>query len=328
MKHDILYSFLNYIRRKDPIGGSISIPEYNQVAQVSAYKYFKRIFGLPEQYQKGYRDPVFGYGLNDISEEKIRPLKVLPVSLTLAGGLVNYPADYFRKAVCYCVFTQPNPPGGYRNVNIPFVNDSKFNERRTTVLDPPSVSDPVGNLHATQLRFLPITLPTVFLEYIKFPVIPIMGYVIDYTTKENIYVGNGAYCQVVTAGSAVNSITLSSGGTTFGSYIVLADDSVEDVMVALTANININTLDHGVRAVYDGFRIVLIDLNEAYAGLISVITGGITINKSNFTAWSIQFDWENDIEAMTDISEIMLDMMGISNRDISIVQYAEKEKAS
>lgn len=329
MKHDTLLSFLNYLRRKDPIGGSISSQEYNVLAPIVAFKYFKKIMGLPDQYQKGARDPINGYGLNTISEEKIRPLKVLPATISVDSlGYADYPADYFRKSACFYNYMEGSVT---RRINVTWGNDASFAERAATVMDPPTLTTPIANLHSTKIRFLPTDYTGIImkLEYIKYPTAPVRGYVIDYNTAEDVYVDKGAYCQVVTSGSSGNVIILSSGDYTLGSYMVIEGDTVEDVMIGLTSSINQNTLYHSIRAVYDGEKVVLIDnILRSYGVLISSVTGGLSINKSNFTAWSVEFDWENDIEAMTDISEIMLDMMGISNRDMNVVQWAEKEKTS
>lgn len=325
MDHGQLYNFLNYLRRKDAIGDTINGEEYNNIAEIAAYKIFKKYMGLPEQYQKGARDPLFGYGLNNIMEEKIRPLKVYGHSLTIdASGLSDYPVNYFRRSACYYNYTGTVP----RKITVPFVNDAKFNERLTTVLDPPSVTDPVANLSATKIRFLPVGLLSATLEYIKFPTKPVMGYVVDYDTGELIYVDKGAYCQIINPGTTGNVVTLTVGAVTLGSYTVLANDTAEEVMIGLTADINTEILSHNVKAVYDGTKVVLIDSVGTYTTLTATPTGSITLNKDNFTQWSTQFDWENDVEAMNDISEIMLDMMGISNRDTNLIEWAEKEKVN
>jgi len=87
MKINNLYSYLDYIRRKDPIGDTVNVPEFNLLCKLAVFKYFNKIFGMPAEYQKGARDPVFGFGLNEISEEKIRPLKkVISVGGTGEGA--------------------------------------------------------------------------------------------------------------------------------------------------------------------------------------------------------------------------------------------------
>lgn len=328
MKINTLHSYLNYLRRKDPIGGSISVPEFNTLCEIVVFQYFRKIVGLPVEYQKGARDPVNGKGLNDISEEKLRPLKVLPTSIVVdANGYADYPADYFRHGPCGYVYTAGSV---IRNIMVPFVNDDKFKERQTTVLDPPSLFDPVANLHTTKIRFLPVSLAgvDVKLEYIKFPTKPVMGYVIDIDTAETVYVENGACIQVTAPGVAGNTITASSGATAFGAYTVLANDTAEEVMRGLMDAINVNTLAYGVKAVYDGEKIVLVDSHTTpYTTLTVATTGSVAVVKTNFSNWSVQFDWEDDIESMNEIAEMLLDRMGISNRDIPIVQYAEKEQA-
>lgn len=339
MNHGQLYQFLNYLRRKDAIGDTISGDEYNRIAPIVAYKLFKKYMGLPEQYQKGSRDAVFGLGLNAISEEKIKPLKTLPVGLTLntlppvAPGTLSidvyasYPADYFRHGSLFYLYINGSTS---RTIQIPVVNDSKFNERRVTTLDPPSLIDPVANLQAEYIRFAPAGLAgqVIYLEYVKLPTEPVMGYVVNSDTGELIYVDHGAYCQILTPGTVGNVITLTVGAVTLGSYTVVSGDTAEDVMLGLRDDINTETLTHNVTAVYDGTKIVLIDAGETYTTLTASPTGIITLNKANFTSWSTQFDWENDIESMNEIAELMLDMMGISNRDMNLVQWAEKEKAN
>ncbi len=167
MKINQLFDYLNYVRRKDPMGDTISPEEFNLNCQVAVYKFFSKLFGLPSQYQKGARDSVSGFGMNQVSEERIKPLKVFNTSVTVdAGGLGNYPANYFRHSSCYRVYV----PGGAlpnRNVPIPFVSDQEFEDRNTTLLDPPSFKDPVGNLGATKMRFLPTNVATVYLSYIR-----------------------------------------------------------------------------------------------------------------------------------------------------------------
>ena len=327
MKLNTLFSYLNYVRRKDPIGGSISIPEFTVLCEIVAFQFFRKITGLPSEYQKGARDPIIGKGLNDISEEKLRPLKVLPTTIAIdVDGYANYPEDYFRHGPCGYMYTSGSTT---RKIMIPFVNDDKFKERETTTIDPPSLLDPIANLHSTKIRFLPASISgqAVKLEYIKFPTSPVMGYVVDADTAEKIYVENGAYIEILTPGAAGDVITVTSGATTFGTYTIQSGDTAEDVMLGLRDDINIDTLSHNVKAVYDGEKVVLVDSSVTpYVTLTTAPTGGITLNKTNFSIWSTQFDWENDIEAMNEIAEMLLSRMGISNRDIPIVQYAEQER--
>jgi hypothetical protein len=142
-------------------------------------------------------------------------------------------------------------------------------------------------------------------------------------------VEHGAFLQINNPGNAGDVVALQKDhGIEIGTYTVLAGDIAEDVMRGLVASVNSGILSHNIKAVFDGEKIVFIDLIGNNEFLVRTLTGSITATTSDFTDWSIQFDWYRDIEAMNDIAELMIDMMGISNRDVSLIQWAEKEKNS
>jgi hypothetical protein len=321
MKINEVYNYLNYIGRKDPLGKSFSIPEFILNCQLVVFEYFKKIMGLPDQYQKGARDPVIGFGLNTISEEKIRPLKVLPTSIAVdSNGYANYPIDYFRKSSCYYL-------DGTTKINISFFNDSKFDERGASVIDPPSLSDPIANLQKEKICFEPKNMTPVYLRYIKYPTKPIMGYVTDIDTAEDVYVDNGAYLKILNPGFEGDTVTIfKDNAVQIGTYTVVASDTAEDVMKALVLVVNANSLIHSIKAVYDGEKIVFIDNIGTNQYLVRSFGGGITGIATDFSHWSTQFDWENDVESMNDIAEMLIDRMGISNRDVNLIQWAAKEE--
>jgi hypothetical protein len=102
-------------------------------------------------------------------------------------------------------------------------------------------------------------------------------------------------------------------------------DDEEDVMIALTDNINETYETYGFEAVYDGDKIVIID-PETHTTITVNKTGTIDYQKEDFSTWSSQFDWESDLESMDDIAEIFCSLIGISNRDINVIQWAEQQK--
>ena len=126
---------------------------------------------------------------------------------------------------------------------------------------------------------------------------------------------------------AVGTYIAISSSVVLGAYTIQNGDTAEDMMRGLLADVNADTPTHSVTAVWDGEKLVFIDATESYTTLYVNVDGATTYTKEDFTAWSTQFYWEDDIEAMNDIAEILLDQMGISSRDIPLVQWAAKEKA-
>ena len=316
-----LYQYINFLFRKDPIGNTFNGEEANILYPIAVFKYFKKIFGLPEEYQPGMPISRIAFGLNSITENKIRPLKVKVTNATLVSGAYTLPTNYFRDSDCYL-----NPSASVY-YPVPILNDQKFNDRLSSPIDPPSITDPIAKLLATTLLFNPTTVTNVVFEYIKYPTSPVLGYAIDNDTKELTYVARGGYVRITTAGSAGNTVSIVVAGNTIGFYTVVEGDDVEDVMEGIRDNINDTYETYGFKAVYDGYKVIIID--PATNTTITVNkTGTVAYQKQDFSAWSTQFDWENDLESMDDIAEILCSLVGISNRDINVIQWSEQQKVT
>jgi hypothetical protein len=332
-----LYQYINYICRSNPRGNTFSGDEYNRLLPIVAFKYFRKLFGIPEKYKNtdGLRN--FGFETSSLNSEKIRFLKVIDTTIAAdVDGQCDYPVDYFR----YSNFKHETVENEgeedevtHTGLIIP-LNEQEFESRILSKIDPPTLDDVICVFRADHIQLSPL-LPMVpeglELSYLRFPTTPVFGYAIDYITAELVYIENGAYFQVTNAGAAGQTITvvayIVATPTTIGTYTIQTGDDVRDVMIAITNAINLNLIINNVRAIFDNEKIWLYDLLGTRGTLTINVTGAVTATKVNFSARSVQFDWETDIESMSDISEIILDMIGISEERIGISQWAEKEKA-
>jgi hypothetical protein len=92
-----LWNFLNYLIRKDPIGNSFGPDEFNRLLPIVVFKYFKKLYGLPEHYQKGLPVPEISFGLTQAIEDKLSILKKSAIiAINSVSGLGTKPADYFH----------------------------------------------------------------------------------------------------------------------------------------------------------------------------------------------------------------------------------------
>jgi len=316
-----LFQYINYLLRKDPIGNTFNGEQANIILPIVAFKYFKKIFGLPEEYEKGMERARLGFGLNSITENKLRPLKVKVTDATLVSGEYTLPSNYYRDSDCYL-----NPSAGVY-YPVPILNDQEFNDRLSNPIDSPSVTDPIAKLLATTLLFNPTTVTKVVFEYIKYPTSPVLGYAIDNDSKELTYVPRGAYVRITGDGAAGDTINIQVAAATIGNYTVIEGDNEEDIMVALKDSINDSYETYGYKAVYDGTKIVIIDAATHTTVTVNVV-GTITYQKTDFSVWSTQFDWQTDLESMDDIAEIICSIVGISNRDVNVIQWSEQQKVT
>jgi uncharacterized protein CbrC (UPF0167 family) len=322
--HD-LFLYNNYLARRDPIGNDIKPDQFNLILPVLAFEYFKKITGLPEKFRKGENVLQYGIGRDQVINDKTRYL-MSEDDLTIdVNGQDTLPADYFY----YESILHESSADVFTPVTI--LNKQKFDARNSSSINIPDSDNPICTIRNGFLQFSPIDLGddvSTTLYYIKYPTTPYMAYAINSTTAEIVYIENGSYFFVTVAGSASDTIeaVVAPGDISIGSYTVQSGDTIDDVMQGITDDINEDYLTHGIKAIFDGDKVWLKDTTGTYTTLTINVTGSVAATKVNFSDLSTQFDWEDDYDAMNEISELLLTKTGISIRDISLTQWAELQK--
>jgi hypothetical protein len=327
MKLDVLRGYINYISRKDPIGNTLNIEELNKLLPVVAFEYLRKITGLPDNFRKGDNVLNYGIGIDQIMNDKTRYLMVSDALDIDGNGIDTLPIDYFfLRDILHEPVTDL-----FKKVTI--LNRKQFNARKSSFINIPNSSNPVCTIEGSNIEFLPDDLGdgvSTTLYYIKYPSSPHYGYAIDYATAEEVYIENGA-CFWVTSEGSIGNIITATGFTgaqpiTFGTYTVRSGDNAESVMIGIARDVNNRYLNTSIKAIYDGERVWLKDELGSRTTLGITVTGGIVYGKQDFSQRSIQFDWQNDLDAMNEIAELLLEKIGISIRDSSLSQYAEIKK--
>jgi len=321
-----VFDFLNYLGRKDPMGNITSEDNFNNLIPVAANIYLSNIMGVSENYSPRKPNINYGLGKNQFVENKILPL-ITNEDINLdVNGQVAYSdlsANYYHP---YSFSYEYSP--GYE-VPVVMLNSSEFDDWKSSPNLGEDEENPFCTFRGSYIQFAPADIygETINFTYIKRPRVPSMGYAIDYATAESVYLDNAAYIIVTNAGTSGNTIELSTSTDNLGSYEVQSGDSASDVMKRLAAAINENRYVHGCHAIYDDSKLWINVESGSQSGSLTIdITGTIATDDDDFSTRSTQFDWEDQVDCMFEIIEILLGMVGISIKNNLIAQWSEMQQ--
>lgn len=182
-----LYQYIQYIIRQAPASGMYSPEEHNRIMPLAAFTYFKRLFGLPEQYQPGAPIPAIAAVVSQQVTDKLRPLIVtlddrtaeIPTS---GDGLFSLPTNYFH----YYDINYKDDNGDVWPVDV--LSAQEFNARRRSSLLAPNETTNICCMFAgDNLDVMPRTIENLEMVYFKYPSEPFMDYNINSETYELTY---------------------------------------------------------------------------------------------------------------------------------------------
>lgn len=317
-----LYEYLKFLLKQNPVGGGFSVNEFNRIIPVAELKYFRDLFKLPSNWVPGKPLDVYGVGITQFNRDKLRPLlKQATISTLDADGKTNIPSDYLHYSSAVVIISVGT------NQPVTFLNDQEFDAKISSSIDSPDDEDVIARTLTTEIEFNPTDIDDdgdIIFSYYKTPSTPVLKEVQNSVTLEKTYIDQGASFKITVLAAAGNTITLAADAQNLGTYTIQSGDTIEDVMIALAADINLDIGTHDCKAIYNGEYIYLDDQSSQYTNL-NVTASGTTYVKSNFSTLTTESDWVNDTEAMNKIADHMLNMVGISNREIPVVQWVENE---
>lgn len=160
----------NYLLNKENTGNTLNKEEYNNCLQWANLEFFKRRYGLPEEYRPGMPLPSMGYEETQLIMDAMSKFKVnkggknSPVLLIDANGWATLPEDY----VHYSSITYGTSP-------VEMLRDSQFQDRLGDSIKMPTKKHPIVTMYEDYLQFQPTDLGTVKFVYLRLPETPVWG---------------------------------------------------------------------------------------------------------------------------------------------------------
>ena len=172
-----IYDLIGYITNKDYDGNEITPDRFASLIKVANIEYFRKKYGLPEQYQPGRPVPLEHAEITLKSIDDLRMFKVGPATTVVTGGMFAYPADYahkdeirydFVKSINGSNVTLPRP--------VEILRESQLSDRLGNWTKRPTTQNPVGVLRSDGIYIYPTTITSVEFSYYRFPVDPVFAY--------------------------------------------------------------------------------------------------------------------------------------------------------
>lgn len=198
MTHEDILNFINFVADKEQTGNTINPQEYNRIAKVKQLRFFKKLIGLPEEYQVGMEMPRIQPELTQKITDSLSTFKTImgdgvtsPLIIN-TNGRANIPTDYYYhsslKYIDVSNAANCTPQKLPRTVRV--LTDTEFDAIEGRVITAPTIKYPVCNYQSGFIRFLPKTLKKVDYIYYRYPLTPVYDYYIN-ADGENIYLSEG-----------------------------------------------------------------------------------------------------------------------------------------
>jgi hypothetical protein len=167
-----LLDFINFIINKEQSGKYVSPSQYTLLLISGSYKFFKKYFDVPEEYQIGMPMSRIQWEITDVVREKLSRFWVAMDSvnaLTLTQGFAEKPTNMF--------FTDyfTSPTGGVGS----FRKGYQFDSQKNNVVTSPTEVNPIGTIRGGNLEFAPSSMETVNFYYLRRPLDPYFDFYVD-----------------------------------------------------------------------------------------------------------------------------------------------------
>jgi hypothetical protein len=155
-------------------------------------KYFKRHYGLPEDYQPGRPIPRIAWEQTQFVTDALKDLKSDPTQINIdALGRGEYPDDYIHVSSAYYYYYKNAADcedGEPLRVQIPvdWIRDEDINFKLSDPIAPPTKKYPCAVQYKTFFQVYPSGIDIIYLTYLKYPAKPQFAYTIDANTDEII----------------------------------------------------------------------------------------------------------------------------------------------
>lgn len=173
-------NWVNFELNKHQSGNTLDKDEYNLCLSWANQQYFKKKYGLPEEYRPGQPLPAQAFQVTQKIIDDMRPFllskggKNLPKLVIDKDGFANYPKDYIHLSSIR-----------YGNYPIQNVSNDVLGDKLSSAIVAPTKKYPICCFYSDYIKFYPEDLGFVDFDYIRMPITPIWG--ADIINDEYVY---------------------------------------------------------------------------------------------------------------------------------------------
>ncbi len=170
-----LYEFLRVITNKAKRGSSALTPNmYNILLPRATDDFFKKYYGLPEQFQPGQH---IAFEQTQITVDALKGRKVETQLTVDKNGKADYPSDYVHKVGAIYKYVV-NDIDNVKVLKYPveFMTTQEFIERLSDPIAYPTLRYPVVTMYKDYLLFAPKDIQYIDFSYLNYPNKPVLDY--------------------------------------------------------------------------------------------------------------------------------------------------------
>lgn len=180
MSIDEFRKFVYYITNKEQSGNTLTPDYFNLLVPRAVEDFFRRKYGLPEEYVQGVPLPRQAWQLTQNITDDLRML-LTPIDLFVdVNGYADLPSNYVHySSIGYNAITNPETCDGDHKISIrelKIVDDDKWNKLLSHSIKFPTKTYPIARFIGNRIQFMPKDLGKVNMNYLKYPNMPYWGY--------------------------------------------------------------------------------------------------------------------------------------------------------
>lgn len=191
-------SYCEFIAGKNSSSGWLSPSDFNVTLPIIVNKMVRKYYGVPEQYQPASPQPAIAYEITQLVTDYIGQLKKDVILSVDSTGVAPLPADYLHKSQVSATYfvteeaekaetkccdtaqvSKPALKKVYGNmVPVTVLTDQEIAAWASSSLRVPDKEYPVCTFKGGNIEFMPRTIRTALLTYLRYPQTPVWNYTI------------------------------------------------------------------------------------------------------------------------------------------------------
>lgn len=173
-----IYDLIELICNKDFDGNIVTPERFNLLIKFVSIDLFRQKYGIPEEYQPGRPVPLEYADITLKNTDDLKAFKVRLANRSVASGVMSFPTNYahlmtvvynYSKTVNGVAITLPK--------QVEVLREAEFASRTGNYTKRPTTANPIGVIRSDGIHIRPITITAADLNYYKFPVDPVFGYI-------------------------------------------------------------------------------------------------------------------------------------------------------